>query len=473
MTRRSQKEPLSFIQEPESLFRSNKKAKKKLNFNEVIDIGNLFEEKEHEGPSKEEKPKPEGAMDINEITMEQYMTRTSNNAQMGVQRPAIATEMNFEIKGQFLHLLRETLFSGKDEEDAYKHVDAVVEITDYFNIANTTPDQVMLRVFPITLVGTAKRWIKSEPSSGIATWEDLKAKFIKRFTPPAKIARQKMEIQNFRQRHGESLYEAWERFKEMLQACPNHDLNAQQELQTFYGGLNGATKNLVDSKGPIPQKLPGEIRGIFEELAQHSQQWKSERDDIEITNNGKEDNEAIGAINAKVDDLGRIVNKMTQTMHSIQVGCDNCNGPHLTKECPSKKEEVSMAEVYYSYGNRNGNPNNRKPWLPYDEYVKEKEKAFRQREPGLFTREPLEKPFPQEKKPNLDDIVSRIAIASEKRHEELENMLKRIGATTETAIRNQQASILNIENQLGQISQVLQDRFPGTLPSFTEINPKT
>ena len=76
---------------------------------------------------------------------------------------------------------------------------------------------------------------------------------------------------------------------------------------------------------------------------------------------------------------------MTQTIHSIQVGCDNCNGPHLTKECPSKKEEVSMAEVYYSYGNRNGNPNNRKPWLPYDEYVKEKEKAFRQREPGLFT----------------------------------------------------------------------------------------
>ena len=132
-----------------------------------------------------------------------------------------------------------------------------------------------------------------------------------------------------------------------------------------------------------------------------------------------------------------------------------------------------MAEVYYSYGNRNGNPNKRKPWLPYDEYVKEKEKAFRQRETGLFTRELLEKPFPQEKKPNLDDIVSRIAITSEKHHEELENMLKRIGATTVTAIRNQQASILNIENQLGQISQVLQDRFPGTLPSFTEINPKT
>ena len=40
------------------------------------------------------------------------------------------------------------------------------------------------------------------------------------------------------------------------------------------------------------------------------------------------------------------------------------------------------------------------------------------------------------------------------------------------ALRNQGASIHNLENQLGQISKMLSDRTPRSLPSNTETNPK-
>lgn len=46
-----------------------------------------------------------------------------------MENPASA---NFELKGQFIQLLKETPFFGKDEKDTGKHVDDFIEIVDYF-----------------------------------------------------------------------------------------------------------------------------------------------------------------------------------------------------------------------------------------------------------------------------------------------------------------------------------------------------
>ena len=43
---------------------------------------------------------------------------------------------------------------------------------------------------------------------------------------------------------------------------------------------------------------------------------------------------------------------------------------------------------------------------------------------------------------------------------------------TQTSFQNQQASIRNLEVQMGQIANVLNQREKGTLPSQIEVNPK-
>ena len=43
---------------------------------------------------------------------------------------------------------------------------------------------------------------------------------------------------------------------------------------------------------------------------------------------------------------------------------------------------------------------------------------------------------------------------------------------TDTTLQNQAASIQNLEVQMGQISNLLNARPQGTLPSNTEINPR-
>nr|GEV93712.1 reverse transcriptase domain-containing protein [Tanacetum cinerariifolium] len=48
----------------------------------------------------------------------------------------------------------------------------------------------------------------------------------------------KNEISRFTQRFEETFGEAWERFKEMLRACPHHGFSELTQIDTFYNGLN-------------------------------------------------------------------------------------------------------------------------------------------------------------------------------------------------------------------------------------------
>ncbi|GJR95775.1 hypothetical protein Tco_0267949 [Tanacetum coccineum] len=111
-------------------------------------------------------------------TMEEYMCKTRGNYGSGVTRPKINDKDHLELKGQFLKELRDNTFSGSDHEDANEHIEKVLEIVDLFHVPNITQDQIMLRVFPMSLTGAAGRWLRNKPSGLIKTWDDLKVIFL-------------------------------------------------------------------------------------------------------------------------------------------------------------------------------------------------------------------------------------------------------------------------------------------------------
>ncbi|GKB97062.1 hypothetical protein Tco_0983199, partial [Tanacetum coccineum] len=82
--------------------------------------------------------------------------------------------------------LRDNTFSGSENEDANEHIEKVLEIFDLFNIPDVTQDQLLLRVFPITLIGAASRWLRNEPSGSITIWDILKGKFLSKYCPPTR-----------------------------------------------------------------------------------------------------------------------------------------------------------------------------------------------------------------------------------------------------------------------------------------------
>ncbi|PPS10149.1 hypothetical protein GOBAR_AA10494 [Gossypium barbadense] len=70
-------------------------------------------------------------------------------------------------------------------------------------------------------------------------------------------------------------------------------------------------------------------------------------------------------------------------------------------------------------------------------------------------------PYQQEKKPNLEEMLSKFLSVSETH---LQN--------TEIALKNQQALIQRLETQIGQLSKLISERPQGSLPSNTEPNPR-
>ncbi|GJX30052.1 hypothetical protein Tco_0238131 [Tanacetum coccineum] len=125
-----------------------------------------------------------------------------------------------QYMSQFLKELRDNTFSGLDLKDANKHIEKVLEIVNLFHIPNITIDQVMLRAFPMSLTGAASRWLRNKPSGSITTWEDMKTKFLSKYCPPSHTTKKMEEINNFQKEPDENLYQAWERFNELLMKCP-------------------------------------------------------------------------------------------------------------------------------------------------------------------------------------------------------------------------------------------------------------
>ncbi|PWS05605.1 hypothetical protein, partial [Enterobacter sp. HPCN14] len=76
-------------------------------------------------------------------------------------------------------------------------------------------------------------WLNSLALGSIRTWGDLAQKFLAKYFPPSKTAKLRNDITSFCQFDGESIYEAWERFKELLRKCPHHALPDWLIIQTF------------------------------------------------------------------------------------------------------------------------------------------------------------------------------------------------------------------------------------------------
>ncbi|GJS26548.1 hypothetical protein Tco_0487168 [Tanacetum coccineum] len=81
------------------------------------------------------------------------------------------------------------------------------------------------------------------------------------------------ELNNFQQEPNESLFPAWERFKELLMKFPQHYLTDMHEVILFYNELDVPTRQILDSKGAIPTKTPTDAKVAIQEMAEYSQKW--------------------------------------------------------------------------------------------------------------------------------------------------------------------------------------------------------
>lgn len=101
-------------------------------------------------------------------------------------------------------------------------------------------------------------------------WDELKKVFLARYFPPSKTAMLRSQINGFRQKDNKSLFEAWERYKDMVRIFPHHGLKPWVIIHTFYDGLSCNTKlNLDSTAGDAKMDKPyEEAYQLIENMAQ-------------------------------------------------------------------------------------------------------------------------------------------------------------------------------------------------------------
>ncbi|GJV65405.1 hypothetical protein Tco_1476233 [Tanacetum coccineum] len=298
--------------------------------------------------------------------------------------------------------LREDAFLRNKNDDAYEHVERILDSVSLFNILGVKHDTIMLRVFSITLIGAAKRWVDRLSQGTIDTWDLLKKAFIQRYYPQSKMAKQLEEIHNLKQE-----------------------------------GLDTMTRQLLDLQGPIPNKTPAQALEAIQTMADHLKKWHDGSTRRKVSNGSSD---GIAAITNKLDSLGRDMKKLKENVHDIQVRCENCIGAHLNKECPIHEEVKSIEEVKYEEFGRTF-PNNRGNGARYHVGP-----------PGYYIRLDNRPPF-VEKKLSLEELMNKHIEESTRKRTKTEDWMKKLQESTDLKTRNQNASLKNLETQIEQLAK--------------------
>nr|GEU71744.1 hypothetical protein [Tanacetum cinerariifolium] len=212
------------------------------------------------------------------------------------------TADNFELK------------HGHDKEDPHAHIRYFNKITSTLKFPNVPNTSIKLMLFPFSLEGASRIWMEKEPPRSIFTWDDL--------------------------RFDESFSEAWDRFKDLLRACPHHGFSKLHQLGTFYNALNSKDQDSLNfaAGGNFLDKMPRECLAIIESKSK-----------VRYSRNMP--------VVAKVS---------MNTSTSVEESCVTCGGAHSYQNCPATdgnvyrdniQEFVSQASaVNYNQGNTSYRP---------------------------------------------------------------------------------------------------------------------
>ena len=282
----------------------------------------LHPHSEPEHKLKRKKPKKEKKIKIMEDDQPMWSIRQKapETPVSAIIKHAIQGE-NFEIKGQILHMIRDLQFDGKLVNDPNLHVEIFLDICELFK-NQASNDAVRLRIFPFTLTGEAKAWLKSLEPNSITNWEELRSKFVTRYYPPSKAEKLKNDIIGFQQNHDENLAEAWERMKKLIRICPNNGLTRAQIVQIFYRGVDSTSRATLDSSsgGVFLYKTPNEAYKLLEDMSIHNLDWNLDKRSISrqtlkhVQNN---DNEEVAVLKNNQKVLERKIEALTVSLHAV------------------------------------------------------------------------------------------------------------------------------------------------------------
>ncbi|GJV89599.1 reverse transcriptase domain-containing protein [Tanacetum coccineum] len=229
-----------------------------------------------------------------ERTMEELLRAPTEGYGEAIVLPEINAD-HFEIKTNLLQLVQANPFHRYERENPHAHINSFKRITSTLRFRNVPNDVIKLMMFPYSLEGAAKTC------------------------------------------------EAWERFKEMLRACPHHGFTELTQIDTFYNGLNDNDQDSLNAAagGNLLSKTTREALNIIENKSKvRYSRNKPNASRINSTSkeNASKTDERIDKLADQLSTLVEIVSKKVVTpapVKAVEETCVTCGGAHSWYNCPT------------------------------------------------------------------------------------------------------------------------------------------
>nr|GEY41968.1 reverse transcriptase domain-containing protein [Tanacetum cinerariifolium] len=166
-------------------------------------------------------------------------------------------------------------FHGLPGDDANKHLDKFLHVTQSIKVNGVTDDALRLYLFPNSLTHHATAWFDRLLRNSINTFEEMAKMFLEKYFPPSMVTKLINEITNFHQCPDESLFEAWERYKLSIDRGLNHNILPVTQIDTFYNSLTLRHRDTINAAagGTFMKRRPEECYDLIENMTAHHNNW--------------------------------------------------------------------------------------------------------------------------------------------------------------------------------------------------------
>nr|GFC06182.1 hypothetical protein [Tanacetum cinerariifolium] len=209
---------------------------------------------------------------------------------------------NFGLKNDMIQQVYNSCqFHGLTGDDANKHLDQFLHVTQSIKVNGVTDDALRLYLFPHSLTHHATTWFDHLPRNSINRFEQMAKMFIGKYFPPSMVTKLRNEITitcgTFMKRRLEECYDLIEN---MTARHNDWDTSAQRS----------------ESSSSITSSFDPKIVALKAEMAK-------------INKN-----------------LMRVI-QVNQQVKAVTPNCETCSGPHSYNDCPAT---VGQTQNVYAAG---------------------------------------------------------------------------------------------------------------------------
>nr|GEX09681.1 hypothetical protein [Tanacetum cinerariifolium] len=140
---------------------------------------------------------------------------TEGYAEAIVVPPILA--VHFELKHSLINMMTSDQLFELKKDNPHDHIHWFNKITSTIKYKDVPNSAIKLMLFPFSLAG-------GNPTTNLLN-----------------------EISNFQQHFDKSFHGVWDRYKDLLRACPHHGFTELHQLDTFYNALNPADQDSLNS----------------------------------------------------------------------------------------------------------------------------------------------------------------------------------------------------------------------------------